>query len=110
MELSKEGGGKWIFNRLSEEDADYYMSKTGYHSRQCYSDAVTYPGWKSIPTTYLSTSQDYGLSPVIQKQMYEAAKKKGADIKLIETDGDHVPMLSIPDEVTRGLLEAAGKS
>ncbi|KPM40125.1 hypothetical protein AK830_g6423 [Neonectria ditissima] len=109
MELDKEGGGKWIFNGLSEEDANHYMSKIGYHSRQSYSDAVTYPGWKYIPTTYLSTSQDYGLPPVTQKRMFEAAKKKGADIKLVGTDGDHVPMLSVPDDVTRVLLEAAGR-
>lgn len=110
MELSKEGGGKWIFNSLPEEDADYYMSKVGYHSRQSYSDAVTYAGWMDIPTTYVSTSNDYGLPPAIQKQMVETARKEGADIRLIEIEADHVPMLSLPDEVTRALLESASQA
>lgn len=110
MELNKEGGGKWIFNCLPEEQADHYMRKIGYHSHQSYSDIVTYPGWKFIPTTYLSTSRDYGLPPALQKEMYETSRNQGTDIKLVETDGDHVPMLSIPDEVVRVLLQAAEKA
>ncbi|TPX11475.1 uncharacterized protein E0L32_007894 [Thyridium curvatum] len=110
MELSKEGGGKWILNCLPEKDADYYMSKIGYHSRQSYLDSVSYSGWHTIPTWCLIPRDDYGVPPAVQKRMYERAAKQNRSLKLVEADGDHVPMLSNPDTVVSILLEAAGKA
>lgn len=107
MDLNRDEDWKGIFNDLgSDEEKKGYMSMMGRHSTVSFSGKLTYPAYKHIPSTYIHTKNDMIVPPPFQLYMIDAAKQDGADIKVVELDSGHVPVLSFPDQVVKILLDA----
>ena len=78
------------------------------HSGAAMTDAITYPAWQHIPTTYLRTQNDQVFFPEWQERQINAVKNVDADVNLtVETfKSSHSPFLSIPDEMVAAVERA----
>lgn len=66
---------------------------------------TTQAAWRSKPSFYAVSTQDRTINPDLQRFM---AKRMGA--KTIELPSSHLSLISHPEEVTRLILDAAGKA
>ena len=69
-------------------------------------DAVTYPAWRFIPTTYLKTQDDRVLFPHWQERQIKAVKDAGVGITVETFQSSHSPFLSIPGEMVAAVKRA----
>jgi pimeloyl-ACP methyl ester carboxylesterase len=65
---------------------------------------TTHAAWRSKPSFYAVSTEDRTINPDLERFM---AKRMGA--KTIEVKASHLSLISHPDEITRLILEAAGK-
>ena len=70
-------------------------------------DAITYPAWQFIPTTYLRTEQDAVLFPNWQDRQIKAVLESGTIIEVETFKAGHSPFLSIPDEMVAAVERVA---
>jgi pimeloyl-ACP methyl ester carboxylesterase len=66
---------------------------------------TTHAAWRSKPSFYAVSTEDRTINPDLERFM---AKRMGA--KTIEVKSSHLSLISHPEEITRLILEAAGKS
>lgn len=65
---------------------------------------TTQAAWRSKPSFYAVSKEDRTIDPDLERFM---AKRMGA--KTIEVEASHLALISRPDEITRLILEAAGR-
>src|SRR3954453_17404940 len=65
---------------------------------------TTQAAWRSKPSFYAVSTEDRTINPDLERFM---AKRMGA--KTIEVKASHLSLISHPDEITRLILEAAGR-
>jgi pimeloyl-ACP methyl ester carboxylesterase len=65
---------------------------------------TTQAAWRSKPSFYAVSTEDRTINPDLERFM---AKRMGA--KTIEVKASHLSLISRPDEITRLILEAAGR-
>ena len=70
-------------------------------------DAVTYPAWRDIPTTYLRMKDDHVLFPEWQDRQIKAVQDAGVAIGVEEFKASHSPYLSIPGEMVAAVERVA---
>ncbi|KAJ5708235.1 hypothetical protein N7488_008036 [Penicillium malachiteum] len=68
-----------------------------------FSDTTTEFAWKTIPATYIRTSQDYAVPPIYQEIMLGKVKDAGIEVKIETYDADH----SIFITEQEGMVQAA---
>jgi pimeloyl-ACP methyl ester carboxylesterase len=107
MYLDHTSDWKTIFSDLPEAEAKHYMSLMPSHSTISFSGELTYPGYKFIPVTYLLTENDRIIPVESQREMIAFARGEGVDVKVVETQAGHCPMLSIPEKTVEILVQAA---
>jgi pimeloyl-ACP methyl ester carboxylesterase len=66
---------------------------------------TTHAAWRSKPSFYAVSTKDRTINPDLERFM---AKRMSA--KTIELNSSHLSLISHPEEITRLILEAAGKS
>jgi len=76
-------------------------------SGSAMTDAVTYPAWQHIPTTYLRTQDDRVLFPDWQERQIEAVRHAGASLTVETFKSSHSPFLSMPGEMVTAVERAA---
>ena len=76
-------------------------------SGRAMTDAVTYPAWQHIPTTYLRTQDDEVLFPDWQERQIKAVKDAGVSIKVETFKASHSPFLSMPGEIVAAVERLA---
>ena len=69
-------------------------------------DAITYPAWQHIPTTYLRTQDDRVLFPDWQGRQIKAVRDAGASITVETYKAGHSPFLSMPEEMVAAVERA----
>ncbi|MCJ1460752.1 hypothetical protein MMC28_011134 [Mycoblastus sanguinarius] len=69
-------------------------------------NAITYPAWQHIPTTYLRTQDDQVLFPDWQERQIMAARDAGASLTVETFKSSHSPFLSIPGEMVAAVERA----
>ena len=69
-------------------------------------DAITYPAWQHIPTTYLKTQDDMVLFPDWQESQIKAVRDAGASITVEIYKASHSPYLSVPEEIVAAVERA----
>lgn len=62
-------------------------------------DAITYPAWQHIPTTYLRTEEDEVLFPYWQDRQIKAVEEAGTALVVKTFKASHSPFLSLPAEM-----------
>ena len=75
-------------------------------SGKIMTDAVTYPAWQHIPTTYLMTQDDQVLFPEWQERQIKAVRDTGASITVESFRSSHSPFLSMPEEMVAAVERA----
>ena len=69
-------------------------------------DAITYPAWQFIPTTYLKTQDDQALFPHWQERQIKAVEDAGIGVTVETFEASHSPFLSIPGEMVAAVKRA----
>ena len=69
-------------------------------------DAITYPAWQHIPTTYLRTQDDQVLFPDWQERQIKAVRGAGASLAVETFKLSHSPYLSIPGKIVAAVERA----
>ena len=69
-------------------------------------DAITYPAWQFIPTTYLRTQDDQVLFPHWQERQIKAVEDAGVGLTVETFKSSHSPFLSIPEEMVAAVRRA----
>ena len=69
-------------------------------------DAITYPAWQHIPTTYLKTQDDMVLFPDGQERQIKAVRDAGASVAVETYKASHSPYLSMPEEMVAAVERA----
>jgi pimeloyl-ACP methyl ester carboxylesterase len=80
-----------------------YAVQEPFH-RALLTGKTTQAAWRSKPSFYAVSTEDRTINPDLERFM---AKRMGA--KTIEVNSSHLSLISRPDEITRLILEAAGK-
>lgn len=88
-------------------DVDPIQAKIMYAVQQpinlsVFSDVMTTPAWRSVPTWYMVATNDQAISPDAERFF---AQRMGATV--VEIESSHVPMVSHPDAVTNLIVTAA---
>ena len=69
-------------------------------------DAITYPAWQFIPTTYLRTQDDQVLFPHWQERQIKAVEDAGVGLTVETFESSHSPFLSIPGKMIAAVKRA----
>jgi pimeloyl-ACP methyl ester carboxylesterase len=102
--------GAILCGSLPKAEQDEYASMGKRICAQALLEPLTYAAWKEVETTLVVGSKDLVLPVERQVEFYEKAKEDGAKgprMMRIE-GGDHLCMLSHPEDVGRVCMEAAG--
>jgi pimeloyl-ACP methyl ester carboxylesterase len=104
--------GMVLCGSLSKEEQDAYAAMGKPISAKAFLDPLTFAAWKEVPTTLVVGSKDLALPAEKQVEYFDKAVEKGAKEarKVVIEGGDHLTMLSYPEEVVKVCLEAAGVS
>lgn len=70
-------------------------------------DAITYPAWQYIPTTFLRTQEDQVLFPDWQERQIKAVRDAGTNLAVETFKSSHSPFLSMPGEMVAAVERAA---
>ena len=76
-------------------------------SGRAMTDAVTYPAWQNIRTTYLRTEDDQVLFLHWQDRQIKAVRDAGVSLTVETFKSSHSPFLSIPMEMVAAVQRAA---
>jgi pimeloyl-ACP methyl ester carboxylesterase len=102
--------GAGLYASLPEEEQEVYGNMLRPMSTQAFLEPMTFAAWKEVPTTMVIGKNDVVLAPEIQHEYYNKAVEGGTKglRKVVIEGGDHLTMLSHPEEVVKVCLEAAG--
>ena len=69
-------------------------------------NAITYPAWQHIPTTYLRTQDAQVLFPNWQERQTKTVRDAGTNLVVETFKSSHSPYLSIPGEIVAAVERA----
>lgn len=75
-------------------------------SLKALTEAVTYPAWQHIPTTYLKTQDDQIVIPAWQNRQIKAVRDAGASLTVETFKSSHSPFLSMPLDMVAAVERA----
>lgn len=95
---------------LPKEEQEYYGAMGKPISAKAFNEPLTFAAWEKVPTTLIIGDKDLALAPERQHEYFDKAVGKGVSHlrKVVVEGGDHLTMLSHPEEVVKVCLEAAG--
>lgn len=102
IELPEETIVEFFAPDISEADARLIAVGQGKLHKDTLDQANTVAAWESKPSWFVVSANDQMIAPDVLRLM---AKKIGATT--IELETSHVPMLSMPEEVAKVIIEAA---
>ncbi|EMW0834841.1 alpha/beta hydrolase [Enterobacter roggenkampii] len=101
LTLSLEGVQKHLAQDVSAEQTKLMFATQTPTRGKNFEEKVTVAAWKTKPSWYIVSEQDYMLQPALQAAM---AKKISAHVTTLLAG--HAPHLSQPSEVAKVILEA----
>ncbi|KAF1952698.1 alpha/beta-hydrolase [Byssothecium circinans] len=107
--LDAEQNYQQLFGSLPEDEGLKYGKLAKAQSMRSMFEPLTFAAYEHVPTTMVIPGRDLVLPPEFQDSMFERAVKRGVKglRKVVLEEGDHLPMLNVPDECVRICLEAA---
>jgi pimeloyl-ACP methyl ester carboxylesterase len=102
--LSEEAFLRDFAGDLPEAKAKVLYAVQWPFHKALLSGKTTHAAWRSKPSYYAVSTEDRTINPDLERFM---AKRMGA--KTIELKSSHLSLISHPDEITRLILEAAGR-
>lgn len=71
-------------------------------------EGATGDAWRRVPVTFVKTLKDFAIPVAAQDIMLERIRGEGVVIRVEEFDTHHSPWVSMPEEVVRVAVQAAG--
>ena len=102
--LSEEAFLRDFAGDLPEAKAKVLYAVQWPFHKALLSGKTAHAAWRSKPSFYAVSTEDRTINPDLERFM---AKRMGA--KTIELKSSHLSLISHPDEITRLILEAAGR-
>ena len=98
-----------FYHDVPREEGEYWVRQLTTQSLKALFEGgqYSYAGWRDVPTWYIGTIEDRGLPVVIQRVQVGAARGQGGVVHHVELPTSHSPFLSMPDEVTSIIVQAA---
>lgn len=93
---------KLLFNDLDDETAKTWVKKLQSQPASDWDDAITYCGWKDVPSVYLVCEGDRCVPAPVQLQLAETA---GSQIE--KCAAGHMATVSMPEKVVEVIVKAA---
>lgn len=114
----KEEATDVLYHDLPEALISTYARLLGKQPTATFNTPVAHAGWRSVPSTYVYTTQDRSLPLAYQRFMAKRAKevagKEGSSVKPfdgeigeVSVDSGHTPFLSMTDKMGDILIRAA---
>lgn len=103
-QLSEEAFLRDFAGDLDPAKARVLYAVQGRISETLFASRTTQAAWKSKPTWYAVSTNDRTTSPDLERFLAKRMKAK-----TIELASSHLSILSHPDEITKLILEAAGR-
>jgi pimeloyl-ACP methyl ester carboxylesterase len=100
LSVSKNVASQVFYNDCSAEDVEWASDRVTPEHLSSLDATITAAAWQVLPTTYIKTSRDRALSPVLQEAMASRVEWRA------EIDSDHSPMLSHAQDCARLLAQA----
>jgi pimeloyl-ACP methyl ester carboxylesterase len=102
--------GSVLFPSLPKAEQDELASMGKSMSSSAFLEPLTYAAWKDVEYTVIIAENDVPAPLEKQVEFYDKAVGSGAKgaRKVVVKGGDHLAMLSHPEEVVKACLEAAG--
>jgi pimeloyl-ACP methyl ester carboxylesterase len=99
---------EFFYHDLPEEEAKYWVSQLTSQSLKALFEGgeYTYAGWKDVPSWYIGTVEDRGLSVLAQRMSVGMAREMGASVEHRELQTSHSPFLNQPGLTVQIILEA----
>ncbi|KAJ5579971.1 uncharacterized protein N7459_005956 [Penicillium hispanicum] len=63
--------------------------------------------WRTVPTTYVSTTKDYTVPHIYQEIMLGRVREEGVEVKIVTYHADHSLFITMEKEMVQTALEAA---
>ncbi|CAN9106202.1 unnamed protein product [Alternaria alternata] len=88
------------FNNLTLEEGLSYVAKFGKHYSACFGDAITHPGYKDIPVSWLFAAEDLIILPEVQQTAIDViegswvgTEREGRKVDVTRVVCDHFPLV-----------------
>jgi hypothetical protein len=88
------------FNNLTLDDGISQVAKFGKHHSACFSEALTYTGYKYVPVSWFFAEEDLIVLPEVQQtaiSMIEASwigtEREGMKVDVTKVACDHFPLV-----------------
>ncbi|KAF2627263.1 alpha/beta-hydrolase [Macroventuria anomochaeta] len=94
-----------LLSDLPQKEAESAMEGLARQSSVSFGGALTYPGYKNVPVSYLVCEDDQAVPVELQREeiaMVEQESGKLVDVKTIKTG--HCPHITAPDKVVEWVL------
>jgi pimeloyl-ACP methyl ester carboxylesterase len=103
--------GSVLFPSLPKDEQDELAKMGKAMSSSAFLEPLTYAAWRDVEYTVIIAGNDVPAPPEKQMEFYDKAVGSGAKRarKVVVEEGDHLTMLSHPEEVVMVCLEAAGE-
>lgn len=99
------------FSDISPEEGLAWIKKFAKHSSVAFTNALTYPGYKYFPVSYLLCENDVVIPPGIQRAEIEMIEKEsGNKVDVTSIKAGHAPTASQPQKVVDWILNVAGNA
>ena len=95
-----------FFNVVGEDTTQLALRHSVRHPLSAYKTKTKGSAWRTVPATYVLTSQDVAVSSVYQDLMLRRVKADGVDLKVVEYDTGHSIFLTLQDAMVKLVAEA----
>lgn len=103
----KDPGVGFFSGKADQAVVDRALSTLVRFPSSVFHEKTTGSAWKTIPTTYISTLQDWAVPKTYQDIMLAKVREQGIDVKVEEYDADHSIFITRQNEMVQTALQAA---
>jgi pimeloyl-ACP methyl ester carboxylesterase len=99
-----------LLSDLPQQQAEAVIAGLARHSSVSFGGALTHPGYKDVPVSYLVCEDDQAVPVKTQREeiaMMDEESGRKVDVSYINTG--HCPHISAPEKVVKWVLSMVGK-
>ncbi|KAI8966557.1 alpha/beta-hydrolase [Daldinia sp. FL1419] len=117
-EITFEEDGTWFLNDpvqalchdVSPEDQEEQKRQSTHHNLDAIKGQTVYEAWRDVPSTYIFTTQDRRVPPILQDICFANAKEARVTIKKEVLDCAHAAYAKYPEHLVDLVIEASRPS
>ncbi|KAJ5532283.1 hypothetical protein N7494_008835 [Penicillium frequentans] len=107
LTMPKEPALSFFSGKADQATVDKALETLVWFPSRVLKDPTTGCAWKTIPTTYIRTLQDFGVPAVYQDIMLAKVQEEGVVVKTEVYDADHSIFITMEREMVQAAINAA---